>query len=61
MAMKNPPNSKTNLDRAIQRFAGNFIRANELRGLMANAIVAQMIGDGVVKGGRSRTRRFRPF
>lgn len=51
--MKSAPNSKTNLDKAIQRFAGSqdFVRANELRGLMANAIVAQMIGDGVVKGG----------
>jgi len=49
--MKNAPNSKSNLDRALQRFAGDFARANELRGQMANAIVAQMIGDGVVKGG----------
>ena len=49
--MKNAPNSKSNLDRALQRFAGDFARANDLRGQMANAIVAQMIGDGVVKGG----------
>ena len=49
--MKNAPNSKSNLDRALQRFAGDFARANELRGQMANAIVAQMIGEGVVKGG----------
>ena len=32
-------------------FAGEIRRANELRMLMANAIVAQMIGDGVIKGG----------
>ena len=44
--MKNAPNSKSNLDRALQRFAGDFARANDLRGQMANAIVAQMIGDG---------------
>ena len=42
--MKNAPNSKVNLDRAIERFSGNSVRAAELRGLMANAIVAQMIG-----------------
>lgn len=47
--MKRQPNSRTNLDKAIQRFAGEIRRANELRALMANAIVAQMIGDGVVK------------
>ena len=40
--MKNAPNSKSNLDRALQRFAGDFARANELRGQMANAIVAQI-------------------
>ena len=49
--MKNAPNSRSNLDRALQRFAGDSVRANGLRGQMANAIVAQMIGDGVVKGG----------
>jgi hypothetical protein len=58
--MKNAPNSRTNLDKAIQRFAGegDFFRANELRGLMANAIVAQMIGDGVVKGGSGLRFRY---
>ena len=49
--MKSAPNSKSNLDRALQRFAGDFARANDLRGQMANAIVAQMIGEGVVQGG----------
>ena len=56
--MKNAPNSKSNLDRALQRFAGDFARANELRGLMANAIVAQMIGGGVVKGGSGLRFRY---
>ena len=56
--MKNAPNSKSNLDRALQRFAGDFSRANELRGQMANAIVAQMIGDGVVKGGSGLRFRY---
>lgn len=39
--MKNAPNSKSNLDRALQRFAGDYVRANGLRGQMANAIVAK--------------------
>lgn len=39
--MKNAPNSKSNLDRALQRFAGDPVRANGLRGQMANAIVAK--------------------
>ena len=56
--MKNAPNSKTNLDRALQRFAGGYVRANELRVIMANAIVAQMIGNGVVKGGSGLKFRY---
>jgi hypothetical protein len=56
--MKKPPNSKTNLERAIQRFAGNNLVANELRVLMANTIVAQMIGEGVVKGGSGLKFRY---
>lgn len=44
LRMKNAPNSKANLDKAIQRFAGNIVKTNELRNLMANAIVAQMLG-----------------
>ena len=56
--MKRQPNSRTNLDKAIQRFAGEIRRANELRALMANAIVAQMIGDGVVKGGSGLRFRY---
>ena len=56
--MKRVPNSKTNLDKAIQRFAGEIRRANELRTLMANAIVAQMIGEGVVKGGSGLRFRY---
>lgn len=56
--MKNAPNSKTNLDRAILRFAGDVARSNDLRSLMANSIVAQMIGDGVVKGGTGLKFRY---
>ena len=56
--MKRAPNSKTNLDKAILRFAGEVRRSNELRSLMANAIVAQMIGEGVVKGGSGLRFRY---
>ena len=56
--MKNAPNSRINLDKAIRRFGGGFFQESDLRGLMANAIVAQMIGDGVVKGGSGLKFRF---
>ena len=56
--MKNAPNSKVNLDKAILRFAGDVTRANELRNLMANTIVAQLIGEGVVKGGTGLKFRY---
>ena len=56
--MKKAPNSRVNLDKAIQRFAGDVARENELRNLMANAIVAQLIGEGVVKGGTGLKFRY---
>lgn len=56
--MKNAPNSKVNLDKAIQRFAGDILSSNQLRNLMANSIVAQMIDDGVVKGGSGLKFRY---
>lgn len=56
--MKSAPNSKANLEKAILRFAGNVLRGNEIRNLMANAIVAQMIGEGVVKGGTGLKFRY---
>ena len=57
--MNRPPNSKSNLERAISRYAGNdAVRANELAVALSNAIVAQMIGAGVVKGGGSHSKRF---
>ena len=40
--MKNVPNSKTNLDKAILRFAGEVRKANELRTLMANDLIAKI-------------------
>ena len=56
--MKNAPNSKANLDRAILRFAGADAQAVSFRVSMANAIVAQMIGQGVVKGGSGLKFRY---
>ena len=59
MNMAKRPNSKSNLDRAISRFAGNDdIRTNEISVSLANAIVAQMIGTGVVKGGSGLKFRY---
>ena len=53
------PNSMRHLDDAIRRLSGNapqdFVRA---RTVMANAIVASMLPDGVVKGGSALKMRF---
>lgn len=57
--MKRPPNSKSNLDRAISRYVGgDAVAANELSVSLANAIVAQLLAEGVVKGGSSLKFRF---
>ncbi|MCL2438850.1 MAG: nucleotidyl transferase AbiEii/AbiGii toxin family protein [Coriobacteriia bacterium] len=50
------PNSRRNLDIAIQRkFGKNYL---EIRTLMANTIVAQMLPNGAVKGGSAIKLRF---
>ena len=50
--MRKRPNSMRNLDAAIRRVCGNSPKGYlETRTLMANAIVASMLPDGVVKGG----------
>ena len=49
--MKNAPNSRTNLDKAILRLAGSAPQANEYRSLIASTIVAQIVSHGVIKGG----------
>lgn len=57
--MKRPPNSKSNLERAISRYAENdAVRANEFAVALSNAIVAQLIGAGVIKGGSSLKLRY---
>lgn len=56
--MTKQPNSKNNLDRSILRYAGSDARAVLLRTELANVIVAQMIGEGVVKGGTGLKFRY---
>ena len=41
--MTKRPNSRVNLDRAIERQFGNYEKSTETRSIMANAIVGQML------------------
>lgn len=52
------PNSRRNLDIAIERIARNSKDAIRIRRNMANAIVGQLLPDGAVKGGSSLKLRF---
>lgn len=45
------PNSRVNLDKAIERHFGSYGKSIETRSIMAGAIVGQMLKHGVVKGG----------
>ena len=57
--MDGMPKSRAALERAIVRYAGNdAVRANDLAVAFANAIVAQKVGAGVVKGGTSLKFRY---
>lgn len=57
--MNKAPNSRVNLDRAISRFAAaNVLAEDSVRNSLANAIVAQMLPQGVVKGGSSLKFRY---
>lgn len=49
--MERRPNSRANLDRAIQRLYGTQTRFVEIRSMIANTVVGQFLPDGVVKGG----------
>lgn len=60
MAAKRP-NSCTNLNKALLRFAGSDEKFIDIRATMANVIVAQMIPNGVVKGGSQMKLRFGPM
>ncbi len=53
------PNSMRHLDDAIRRLSGNAPQAYvAARTLMANALVASMLPDGVIKGGSALKMRF---
>ena len=56
--MTKRPNSRVNLDKAIERIFGNYEKSLETRSIMANAIVGQMLNGAVVKGGSSLKLRY---
>ena len=52
------PNTRTNLDKAIQRLYGQTIKFVNIRSLMANAIIGQFLPGAVAKGGSALKLRF---
>lgn len=58
--MNKPPNSRVNLDKAIERLYGTGAKFVEARSLVANAVVGQFLPDGVAKGGTALKLRFGP-
>ena len=52
------PNSRRNLDMALQRLYGAGARLVQVRMVMANTIVGQMLPDVVIKGGTSLRLRY---
>ena len=56
--MDKPPNSKVNLDRAIQRIYGTGAKYVEIRSMIANTVVGQFLPEGVVKGGSALRFRY---
>lgn len=52
------PNSRVNLDKAIERAFGRGDAALRARVILADVIVAQMLPEGVVKGGSSLKIRY---
>ena len=56
--MNKRPNSKVNLDRAIQRLYGTQAKYVEIRSVIANTIVGQFLPEGVVKGGSALRLRY---
>lgn len=52
------PNNVRNLDIAIRRYAGNEEKYVDLRNLVSNVVVGQLMPDGVIKGGSSLKFRF---
>lgn len=56
--MSQRPNSRRNLDIAIERIAGRGRDFVQARTIMEDAVVAQMLPDGAVKGGGALKLRF---
>ena len=56
--MAKRPNTRTNLDKAIQRLYGQTIKFVNIRSLMANAIIGQFLPGAVAKGGSALKLRF---
>lgn len=52
------PNSRRNLDTAINRLETNSEAGLQIRSVIANTIVGQMLPEGVIKGGSSLKFRF---
>jgi hypothetical protein len=52
------PNSRRNLDLALERLHGRGRKAQQARTSMANAIVGQLLPRGVVKGGSALRLRY---
>ena len=52
------PNSRANLDKAIERAFGRGDAALRARTVLADVVVAQMLPEGVVKGGSSLKMRY---
>ena len=52
------PNSKRNLDLAIVRAFGNSVNLLQIRVLMANTIVGQLLPSGALKGGSALKLRY---
>lgn len=58
MTQPKQPNSRVNLDKAIEREFGRGEASMRTRTLLADVIVAQMLPEGVVKGGTSIKIRY---
>ncbi len=56
--MTKQPNSRVNLDKAIERLFGSGPAFLDARSILANTIVGQFLPDGVAKGGSALKLRF---
>lgn len=52
------PNSRRNLDLAIERMFGHSANIIQIKVIMANAIIGQLLPSGVVKGGSAMKLRY---